>query len=296
MPGSFLVMAGVTLAPGCALCAGCAAGSATAPPATRSSARLTGVAASGTPKQRAVADAKEILASFVPPPGAVRLAKKPRLPPGGVMVTSSTTQVDAVAYWQVTGQPTALLAWEQAHISRSYSRQDVIIGPPSWNTVYSLPAIPGVLPQREMNVQAYDTGGGRAVIMADAMVSWQPPRPASEVIPASVRVVTIAASGLWPENPEPVTVASASVVQRLAALVNSLPVATVNNDLPCPMGAGFTLTFSAPGGLPVAVANGPSSCGVVNLTINGQDEPNLQPPGSYVATILKIASLHWQLG
>ena len=235
----------------------------------------------------------------MPPPGAVRLAKQPRLPGGwgsyGTMMMNSTAQADAAGYWRVTGRPTALLAWEKAHISRSYSRQDVVIGPPSWDTVYSLPAIPGVLPQREMNVQTYDAADGMTVIMADAMVSWQPPRPATEVIPASVRVVTIAASGPWRGNPRPVTITSASVVRQLAALVNSLPVATVGK-IPCGMGAGFTLTFSAPGGRPVAVANGPAECGVVHLTLNGKDEPDLQPPDSCGATVLKTADLHWQLG
>jgi hypothetical protein len=295
MPGAFLITAGVMLATGCVWCAGCA-GPATARTTTRSSARLTGVAASRTPKQRAAADAKAILSSFVPPPGAVRLTRKPRLPGGGTMGMNSTARVDVAGYWRVAGRPTALIAWEQAHISRSYSRQDVLIGPLSWDTVYSLPAIPGVLPQREMNVQAYDVGGGMSVIMADAMVSWTPPRPASEVIPASVRVVTIAASGPWQGNPRPVTIRAASAVRRLAALVNSLPVATVGEDVPCPMGVGVTLTFSAPGGPPVAVANGPASCGVVNLTLNGKDEPDLQPPGSYLATVLKIAGLRWRLG
>jgi hypothetical protein len=294
MPGSFVIVAGVMLATGCAG----GSGPAKAAPATRSSARLTGVAASaasGTPKQRAAADAKAILSSFVPPPGAVRLAKKPPLPGGGGMGMNSTAQVDVADYWRAAGQPTALLAWERAHISRSYSGQDVLMGPVSWDTVYSLPAIPGVLPQREMNVQAYDVGGGMSVIMADAMVSWQPPRPATEVIPEGVRVVTIAASGPWQGNPRPVTITSAPVVRRLAALVNSLPVATVGNDIPCPMGVGVTLTFIAPGGQPVAVADGPAQCGVVNLTLHGKDEPELQPPGSYLATVLKIAGLRWQL-
>lgn len=293
MLGSFLITACVMLAAGCAA-------SATAPPATRSSARMAGVTASTTSRQRAVADARAILSSFVPPPGAVRLARKPQLPGGWgsypAMGMNSTTQADAVGYWRGTGQPTALLAWEKEHISGSYSRQDVIIGPPSWNTVYSLPPIPGVLPQRELNVQAYEAGGGTTVIMAEAMVSWQPPRPAAEVIPASVRAVTIAASGPWPGNPRPVTIASAPVVRKLAALVNSLPVATAGQDIPCPMGAGFTLTFGAPGRAPVAVASGPAECGVVHLTLDGEAEPDLQPSGSYRAAILKIAGLPWPLG
>jgi hypothetical protein len=292
MLGSFLIMAGVMLAAGC--------GSAAAPPATQSSGRPAGVTASATPEQQAAASAKSILSSFVPPPAAIRLARQPQLPGGWAryptMGMNSTTQVDAVGYWRATGQPKALLAWEKAHISRSYSRQDVIVGPPSWDTVYSLPAIPGVLPQRKMNVQVYDAGGGITVIKAEAMVSWQPPRPATEVIPASVRAVTIAASGPWQGNPGPVTITSASVVRQLAALVNSLPVDVTGERVPCPMGAGFTLTFRAAGGQPVAVANGPAECGVVHLTLSGKGEPDLQPPGSYRATVLRIAGLDWHLG
>jgi hypothetical protein len=113
------------------------------------------------------------------------MAKQPKLPSGsGTIFLNSTTVVDAVGYWRVSGTATALQAWEDAHISRSFSRQDVIIGPPDWNTVYSLPAVPGLLASREMNVQFYDVGGGVTVITADAMVSWQPPRPASEEITA----------------------------------------------------------------------------------------------------------------
>jgi hypothetical protein len=212
------------------------------------------------------------------------------------MSLNSATHADAVGYWQVRGAAPALLAWEKTHISRRFSRQDAIIGPPSWDTVYSLPAVPGVLPTREMNVQVYDVGGGMSVIMADAMVSWQTPRPASEVIPASVTMVTIAVSGPWQGNPAPVTITSVPIVRRLAALVNGLPVATVSPGVPCPMEAGFTLTFrAAAGGPAVAVAAGPAECGVVHLGLNGKDEPDLQPPGSYRATVLKIAGLRWKL-
>jgi hypothetical protein len=139
-------------------------------------------------------------------------------------------------------------------------------------------------------------GAGVSVIKADAMVSWQPPRPASEVIPDSVTVVTIAVSGPWQGNPAPVTITSGPVVRRLAALVNALPVSTLNPDVPCPSGpAGFILTFrAAVGGPAVAVADGPTGCGAMLLTLSGRREPDLQPPGSYTATVLRIAGLPWQ--
>lgn len=289
--GPFVLILGAALAVSC--------GSATsAPPVATSSATSTASSQPAGPlQQRAAADAKAILGEFVPPPGAVRLPKRPALPSGSpTMGLNSTTVMDAVGYWRVRGAATALQAWEKAHISRSFSRQDVIIGPPSWNTVYSLPAIPGVLPTREMNVQFYDVGGG-TVIMAQAMVSWQPARPASEVIPDSVTVVTIATAGPWAGNPAPVTITSATVARRLAALVNGLPVSTAGRGVPCAMGAGFTLTFRAVAGGPaVAVADGPAECGVVHLRLNGKDEPDLQPPESYPATVMKIAGLHWKLG
>jgi hypothetical protein len=126
--------------------------------------------------------------------------------------------------------------------------------------------------------------------------TWQPPRPASEVIPASVTVVTVAAFGPWPGNRAPVTITSVPVVRRLAALINTLPVSTVSRGIPCPMGVGFMLTFrDAVGGSAVAVAVGPAECGVVHLTLNGKGNPDLQPPGSYRATVLKITGLQWKL-
>ena len=170
----FVLMVGVMLT------VSCGGVTAAAHPAKSSAALVASGQPTGTPQQRAAADARAILGEFVPPPGAVRLATRPELPGGSATVMlNSTTQVDAVGYWRVSGTATALRAWEEAHISRSFSQQDVIVGPPDWNTVYTLPAVPGVLPVREMNAQFYDIGGGMTVIMADAMVSWQPSRPAS---------------------------------------------------------------------------------------------------------------------
>ena len=121
-------------------------------------------------------------------------------------------------------------------------------------------------------------------------------KSAREVIPASVTVVTVAAWGPWPGNRAPVTITSVPVVQRLAALINALPVSTVSRGIPCPMGVGFMLTFrDAVGGPAVAVAVGPADCGVVHLTLNGKGNPDLQPPGSYRATVLKITGLQWTL-
>lgn len=297
---AFPLIAGALLTAGCGSAA-YAPRVSSASPAGTSTARASadaaggGVQPTGTPGQRAAADARAILADFVPPPGAVRLASQPALPAGAPSVgLNSTDQADAVAYWRAAGTATALLAWEKAHISASFSRQDVIIGPPSWNTMYSLPAVPGVLPTREMNVQFYQSSGGSTVIMTDAMVAWEPPRPAAEVIPASVTELTIAPLGPWHGHPAPVTITSAPVVRRLAGLVNGLPLSTAG-DAPCASGPmSFSITFrAAPGGPQVAYA-APGACGSLDLQLGGKDQPALEAPGSFLATALKIAGLNWQ--
>ena len=280
------------LLPCAVLAVGCGTVTATSHPAKSAGTVAVSSRPSGTPQRRAAADARAILREFVPPPGAVRLAQRPALPSGSpVMGLTATTQADATGYWRASGSATALLAWEKAHISRSFSRQDVLIGPPSWNTVYTLPAVPGVLPDREMNVQFYDAGGGMTVIMAEAMVAWQPPRSASEVIPASVTEVSITAPGLLRTT---VTITSVPVVRQLTALVNGLPLSTVAQTVPCPSGSAFTLTFrGTAGGPPAAVADGPGACGQVFLTLNGKDEPPLLPAdaSAYRDTVLRNAGL-----
>ncbi len=262
-----------------------------------SSAARASLASSGTPEQRARADAKAMLADFAVPPGATRLAEKPALPSGSPgMGIVSTTQADATGYWRVTGNAQSLLAWERAHISKSFSAQNVIIGPPSWDTVYSLPAVPGVLSDRELNVQVYDVGGGQTVIMAAAMAAWEPPRPAGEVIPGGVRAVTVS-DGTGPGMAfKPVTITSPVLVRRLVALVNGLPVSTLAQGVPCPSGAGLTLTFydlAGATGKPAATATGPVGCGAVELTLNGKKQPDLAPAdvSGYESAVLKTTGL-----
>jgi hypothetical protein len=253
--------------------------------------------ASSTPEQRAQAAAKAMLAEFVVPPGATRLAGKPALPSGSpTMGIVSTTQADVTGYWRVPGSAPALLAWERARISKSFSAQDVIIGPPSWDTVYSLPAVAGVLSKREMNVQVYDVGGGQTVIMAEAMAAWEPPRSAGEVIGNGVRAVTVFDGDVRTKALKPVTVTSPAAVKRLVALVNGLPLSTLAQDIPCPSGTDLTLAFydsASATGKPVATATGPVGCGAVELTLNGRKQPDLAPTdvSAYESTVLKAAGL-----
>ena len=167
-----------------AACVAMAAGCAAAHPAT-------GPAASPGPREHAVADAAAILRAFAVPPGARRLPQAPDALKVPITTLVSTTLVDDVSFWRAPGQPQAVLAWEQAHLPRRFTLGDADFGPPSWDRMFSLAPVPGVLTARDLVVEVTGAGHGQTAIRVDAQVSWQPPRPGRERVPGAARVVTI---------------------------------------------------------------------------------------------------------
>jgi len=259
-------------------------------------------AASPTPRERAVADAAAILKAFAVPPGARRLQQAPNALKSPITTLVSTTLVDSVSFWRAPGQPQAVLAWEQAHLPRRFTPGDQDFGPPSWDRMFSLSPVPGVLNVRDMVVEVTGAGNGQTAIRVDAQVSWQPPRPAAERVPAAARVVTITQlPSLDPHArrpPAPATITDPAVVRRLAALVDGLRLSTIGPGASCPaaFGGGIRLTFRArAGGAPLAVAQGPAACGTVQFSAGGKRQPALQLTDSFIPQVLKLAGLHWKV-
>jgi hypothetical protein len=236
------------------------------------------------------------------PPGARRLARAPDALKVPITTLVSTTLVDKVSFWRVPGQPRAVLAWEQAHLPRRFTPGDADFGPPSWDRMFSLPPIPGVLNARDLVVEVNGAGNGQTAIRVDAQVSWQPQRSASERVPSAARVATITQlPSLDPRAsrpPAPVTITDRAVVRRLAALVDSLQLSTIGPGASCPAppGGGIRLTFLArAGGPPLAVAQGPAACGTVQFSAGGKRQPALQITDSFIPQVLKLAGLHWKV-
>ncbi len=277
--------------------AGCgAARTATGPVAA---SRTT---AAPTARERAAAGAAAIVKAFVVPPGGRRLQQAPEALKVPITTLVSTTLVDDVSFWRAPGQPQAVLAWEQAHLPRRFTPGDADFGPPSWDRMFSLSPVPGVLNAREMVVEVTGAGHGQTAIRVDAQVSWQPPRAASERVPAAARVVTITQlPSLDPHAgrpPAPVTITGLAAVRRLAALVDSLQLSTIGPAASCPgaFGGGIRLTFLASaGGPPLAAAQGPAACGTVQFSVGGKRQPALQITDSFIPQVLKLVGLHWKV-
>jgi hypothetical protein len=286
-----------------AVCAAVAvAGCGAARTATGRVTAASGSSVSPTPRERAVADAAAILKAFAVPPGARRLRRAPEALKAPITTLVSTTLVDDVSFWRAPGRPQAVLGWEQARLARRFTPGDEDFGPRSWDRMFSLSPVPGVLNARDLVVEVTGAGNGQTAIRVDAQVSWQPPRPASERVPPAARVVTITQLPSPVPHagrpPAPVTITDPAVVRRLAALADNLQLSTIGPGAPCPasLGGGIRLTFLARAGRPpLAVAQGPAACGTVQFSAGGRRQPALQITDSFIPQVLKLAGLHWKV-
>jgi len=275
-------------------------------PASPSAPAPTSAADQST-KQQAEAAAAALLAEFVPPPGARRLAGPPDLPGGWEQHPQSSlvsnSMVDEAAFWDAPGDPPSLLSWEQARLTvKGFALGDADFGPPSWDREFDLTAA-GVLTSRELIVEVVGAGNGQTVIRLDADVAWQPSRPQDSMVPNAARVVTI--SELISGNPQakrppaPVTITNPTITRRLAALVDSLPVSPLNHEAASCPGASWgslQLAFRTRIGGPVLVlVQTDQDCGMVDFTVTGQPVLGLENNPSVDRQILAISSLPWKL-
>lgn len=298
--------------------AGCGADHATGPGSASAGASATASAAPTasqalSPQQRAVQDADSMLASFVLPPGAVKLPGAPAAG-GGVLrqpasQPSTPTLVQKTAWYQVPGAPQSVLAWEREHLSKRYSTFGTGSGSTRaaqfWDQTFALPAITDVLDSRQLILEVTAAGGGKTDIRVDAQVTWLPVRPAYAYIPATATAVTVSldlglnADGAKP--PAPVTITDPSVVDQFTKIINGLPLFPPGQySCPAADGKALTLTFRGQSGGP-ALATATVSldgCGGVSLGVSDRQSVGLGPVGTGPTLgpqLLKIAGLHWSL-
>ena len=270
----------------------------------------------GSPRQRAVADAAHIIASFPRPPGAVRTGLIASLTAPGEGPQATPDVETATQWWRAPGRPPAVLAWVRAHLpagftlgsygAGAYQPRPSVILPQSWTDQFALPAVPDVLTQRWLVVLVVADGSGQTAIRVDAQVVWLPARPAAERIPADAKVVTVTpVFGLQPDKKlEPLdrafTVTSPAKVARIAAVIDGLtlfPPGMAN--CPADRGGQMRLTFrTSPDGPVVARLTAEyGGCGLVSVSIGGRSMPALSDyadSGQQLQQrVLALAGVRW---
>lgn len=239
----------------------------------------------------AQADAAWLLTQVPLPVGATRSAGKPagdegRLAHPDVGPVTTTNVVDDHAWWVTSGARGEVLAYIRAHppagttiaASGSTATRSVTT---SESVAFAWPPITGTLGMRWLNITATQLQDGQTGLRADAQVVWITPRPASETIPTSARLLRVSVhSTIAANQPQqrPLRIASQRKIAEVIALLNSLPAAQPGIRS-CPADFGITVRlvfYPAPRAKPSAIAViDPQGCGGVALTLNGAPQPAL---------------------
>jgi hypothetical protein len=275
-------------------------------------------------EQRARTDTAAILASFAPPPGAVRLTRAPG-DVGGVLdhaegYPGALHLVDDAAWWRVPGGPLGVLDYEKAHLPARFKPGGV-----SWGAIPPAgrppgPGAPGLPPNRyqragyefavrgglpplesaTMLVDAARSASGQTYVRVDAQLTWTPARSPAERVPAAVKVITITAQpdmNAPRDIPAPVTVTDPAKVAQIIALLDRLTIDSSGvHGCPLETGRGITLAFLARAGGPVLATATETipGCNGVAFTIGGRKQPQLADHHSFAQKALDIAEAKWR--
>lgn len=247
---------------------------------------------------------------------ATDIRKKVQVPPGSVRSPSEPSGTDAVldpqlrprphtvvkriAWWVMPLDSEGALEWLREHPpigSQFRSRGGVSYrGGEALTVTYSWPADHQVLQTRKLQLALADAGESRSVLRATAEVEWTIPHPASAKVPTSARILDIEATDRGGRNRREHRLVAARQVQRIAQLINSLPVRQPR-QITCPrVGQPPTVRLRfrvSDQGRSVATAEQqwpPGYCRYFRLRIEGHGQMPLSDGERLVRTIERMLS------
>lgn len=257
----------------------------------------------GTPAQQAATAARALLRDFVPPPGTTRHPGEPASDHGGLTAVAgvaSAAMVRDTSWWLASG-PDDVILYEKAHLPAGLRPSFASTGGSTLTQAFELLPDKAPLTGQYLLVSIAPADGGKTAVRVDAVVTYQPIRPASERVPATATEVTITLRHAFEPSsgptPAPITVTRPAVVRQLIALVDGLPLSTAPTGVPCTSGPPdrVELAFKTGTGHVVADVQGPRECEEVSFTINGVIQPALTAPGSFVTQVIRLAGLRWRV-
>jgi hypothetical protein len=197
-------------------------------------------------------DAEAVLAALPLPPKTARVAKPPPST-AKLLPRSRNTEIFAraqiqTAYWLTSERPEPLVAYIKSHHPEG-AREGFATGyggtgePNGWSSVtFEVPIRAPLAGPRELFIQIAPAPNKRYAVRLDAIVAWHLQRPVYSLAPATATwleaTVTKRNLGLHAlsRTIRRVVIADPSVVQRVAAAVNALPVAEPAGPSPqCPL-------------------------------------------------------------
>jgi hypothetical protein len=244
-------------------------------------------------------DARHLLEGLRVPPGATFSPTEPvgASPLLGKPPTRELTkQIELTSWWTVPGEPRETLAWIKANPPEGSALTGggeivTIEGDRVEYAQFLWPPVPSVLRRRSLLATVGSGPSGTTILRVDVQVVWFVPRPASERIPRSARLLEVV-ENRHRRDPK-LTVIRGRTAREIVAIINGLPISQPDGRLTsdgarigCPRVRGFKrmrLIFRArPKGRALAVAHQPLPAGYCHpmaLSIRGKNQPPLE--GSY---------------
>ena len=204
-------------------------------------------------------------------------------------IPGSPELVDRHAIWYVNAAPDAFGGWAQG-LGRRLDMRQV-------SSFYGNGGADGVVfaavharDQLEVQIAWQQVSLTRLAVRYDVMAIWQPPHPAAEVIPRTVRKAEVAYQATAGGRPVRMTV-EGRALERLRAILNAAPVDT-RGAVHCPAGRpapAATVRFAWRGG-GLTASEGADSCGDIRVrSAGGAVLPALFDPSSgLVAAVRRI--------
>jgi hypothetical protein len=192
-----------------------------------------GSAAPGAPitaasnQRAAVRDAHVLLGRLVLPPDARSSSREPLgsgLDTVGVHFRNPN-KVDKHAWWVVPRPEQAVVAFVKAHPPAGAKLEEESVGSTGARGLqFKWPAMESVLRRRALAVRFAALPNGSTAVMAEAQDVGDVPRPASEQIPSSVRVLDVAVVPVGEEQRRLLSIAvtDPATVSQIAAKINHL--------------------------------------------------------------------------
>ncbi|MEA2410251.1 MAG: hypothetical protein QOC77_812, partial [Thermoleophilaceae bacterium] len=179
-------------------------------------------------RQVAARVAGRLLAGVVLPPGAT---KAPAEPAGDAHQLASSVfgmffaaEIERHAFWTTSASPGTVIASFKAHLPPGAKPLGSGSGGGGAFAAYVVGGgHPYTLGARQLVVNAVTLANGTTGVRADAEVRYIAPRPVSQQIPASARVLQITQRSQGSAPLLSLTITRRSEVRRIAAMVDALP-------------------------------------------------------------------------
>ena len=236
-------------------------------------------------RHAATVEARELLAGVALPAGSTALPGEPAgdadqlaAPFAGALFAA---EVDLHAFWTTSASPDAAIALFQSHLPSGAKLVSSSSGGGSAGAVYALgTSRPFRIGPEQLILNAITLNDGLTGLRADAQVRYLSPRPPSQRVPMSARLVQITKVASGGKPLLSLVVTSQPVVRKLARLVDALPfVGNATGSFSCPSSGGpidsFSFRASRSGPVLARVSElaftptFPYPCWLTSLTIRG---------------------------